>query len=239
MLVSWFSAGVSSFIATYLIKDEVDKIIYCHIEDQHPDTLRYVTDCEKILCRKIEILKSPYGNVDNVQKQFRFINSAYGNKCTEILKKRVRKEWETGKKNLTYVWGFDFNERHRKEQTEESMPEVNHIFPLIDHQLTKQECHGMAAKLGVKRPKMYDLGYHNNNCIGCPKGGMGYWNKIRVDFPEVFEKRARREREIGHTCLKDANGPIYLEELDPNRGRFEEEIMEDCNIICQLKIHRL
>ena len=33
------------------------------------------------------------------------------------------------------------------------------------------------------------MGYNNNNCIGCIKGGMGYWNKIRVDFPEVFEKR--------------------------------------------------
>ncbi len=37
---------------------------------------------------------------------------------------------------------------------------------------------------------MYDLGYPNNNCIGCVKGGMGYWNKIRKDFPEVFQKRA-------------------------------------------------
>ena len=37
------------------------------------------------------------------------------------------------------------------------------------------------------RPLMYDLGYPNNNCIGCVKGGMGYWNHIRKDFPEVFE----------------------------------------------------
>ena len=81
---------------------------------------------------------------------------------------------------------------------------------------------------------MYDLGYSNNNCVGCPKGGIGYWNKIRVDFPEVFELRAKREREIGHTCLKDKNGPIYLDELDPNRGRMEDEIMEECSIFCQI-----
>ncbi|GKX32351.1 hypothetical protein SH1V18_48310 [Vallitalea longa] len=236
MLVSWFSAGVSSFIATYLMRDKIDKILYCHIEDQHPDTLRFINDCEKALGYKIEKIQSPYKNVDSVQKQFQFINSAYGNKCTEILKKRVRKQWEYGKKNLTYIWGFDLNEKHRKEQIEASMPQCDHIFPLIDHQLTKQECHGMLKELKIKRPKMYDLGYHNNNCIGCPKGGMGYWNKIRIDFPEVFLKRAKREREIGHTCIKDINGPIYLDELDPNRGRFEEEIMEDCDIICQLKM---
>ena len=37
MKISWFSAGVSSFISTYLLKDEVDEIIYFHIEDQHED----------------------------------------------------------------------------------------------------------------------------------------------------------------------------------------------------------
>ena len=32
--VSWFSAGVSSAVATKLIIDEVDRIIYTHIDDQ-------------------------------------------------------------------------------------------------------------------------------------------------------------------------------------------------------------
>lgn len=79
---------------------------------------------------------------------------------------------------------------------------------------------------------MYDMGYRNNNCIGCVKGGMGYWNKIRRDFPEVFARRARQEREIGHTCI---NG-IYLDELDPNRGRMEDEVLEECGIACYLAL---
>ena len=59
---------------------------------------------------------------------------------------------------------------------------------------------GISERLGIKRPIMYDLGYSNNNCIGCVKGGMGYWNKIREDFPEVFQARAKLEREIGRSC---------------------------------------
>jgi len=59
---------------------------------------------------------------------------------------------------------------------------------------------------------------------------MGYWNKIRVDFPEVFSERAKQERAIGHTCIKG----VYLDELKPSRGRLSDEIMEDCSIICQL-----
>ena len=232
MLVSWFSAGVSSFIATYLEKDNVDKIIYCHIDDQHQDTMRFVKDCEKALGKEIEIMQSRYKSVDNVIQQFRFINSAYGAKCTEILKKRVRKEWEYGKKDLVYIWGYDCSERRRANRLLEAMPEQQHIFPLIERNLTKEDCHGMLVELGIKRPAMYELGYRNNNCIGCVKGCMGYWNKMRQDFPDVFARRAKQEREIGHSCIQG----IFLDELDPDRGRFENEVMEDCSIMCQMSI---
>ena len=230
MIVSWFSAGVSSFIATYIEKENIDKILYTHIDDQHIDTMRFLKDCEIALNKDIEILQSQYKSVNDVVKQFRFINSPYGAKCTQILKKRVRKEWEHGKEDLTYIWGYDIEEKARAERLEESMPEFKHKFPLIERQLKKEDCHGILKELGIKRPLMYDLGYKNNNCIGCVKGGMGYWNKIRKDFPEIFKERALLEREIGASCLRE----IYLDELDPDRGRFEDEIMEDCNIICQL-----
>ena len=56
---------------------------------------------------------------------------------------------------------------------------------------------------------MYDMGYPNNNCIGCVKGGMGYWNHIRKDFPEVFDSRAKLEREdFGYSTNKYNEGTI-------------------------------
>ena len=169
---------------------------------------------------------------ENVIKQFRYNNGPYGAKCTEVLKKRVRKEWEDAHKDfdITYVWGFDIDEKHRAERLDESMSEFKHEYPLIERMLTKQDAHAILDRLGIKRPVMYDLGYSNNNCVGCVKGGMGYWNKIRVDFPEVFDRMAKLEREVGHSCI---NG-IYLDELDPQRGRMEDEIMQDCGIMCYL-----
>lgn len=85
------------------------------------------------------------------------------------------------------------------------------------------------------RPRMYELGYPNNNCIGCVKGGMGYWNRIRKDFPEVFERRAQLERLVGYSILKESDGtPLYLDELVPNRGDMNTEIFPDCGIMCYL-----
>lgn len=167
MKVCWFSTGISSFMAAYLTPD-LDEIIYTHVPDQHPDSIRFLHDCEKLLGKKITILQNTeYRDVNDLIIKRRCVNTPFGAPCTMIL----------------------------------------------------------------KRPIMYDLGYTNNNCIGCVKGGMYYWNKIRKDFPEVFEKRAKIEREIGHSCIKG----VYLDELDPSRGRKQDEISEDCGIACELK----
>ena len=234
MKVSWFSAGASSFIATYLERHTIDKIIYIHIDNQHEDSMRFVKDCEKILEGPIEILQSRYLSVENVIQQFNYIRSPHHALCTDILKKRVRKEWESKQTEpLTYVWGFDFDEKDRAERLLQGMPEQSHIFPLINKILSKKDVHGLTSQLGIKRPMMYDLGYNNNNCIGCIRGGMGYWNKIRVDFPEVFERMALLERKVNARCLKEC----FLDELDPNRGRHTMEVLEDCSIFCQLAIN--
>lgn len=234
--VCWISAGVSSFIAGYLERDTINKFIYIDIDDQHPESMRFIKDIEKVLGKPIEILKSHYSNVKNAVRGaggYFMINRKFA-PCTNYLKKRVRKEWEYQHReyDITYVWGMDADEKSRAERLAETMFEFNHSFPLIERSLTKADAHGMCRELGVKRPLMYDLGYNNNNCLGCVKGGMGYWNKIRVDFPEVFESRAKLEREFNSSILKEC----YLDELDPKRGRMSEEIMEDCSIFCMLNL---
>ena len=62
-------------------------------------------------------------------------------------------------------------------------------------------------------PEMYHLGYHNNNCVGCVKGGMAYWNKIRVDFPGIFDRMAVLERKLGRSCLKSTFWTALIQPL--------------------------
>jgi len=227
LVVSWFSAGVSSAVATKTANP--DKIIYIDIDDQHPDTYRFLADCEKWFDMKIEVLKSPLGSVENTCYAASFIRGPHGAPCTTRLKKRERKLWEMDNPGQhTYVWGFDSNEKERAEGTKKAMPEYNHFFPIIDR--TKNEVHGILEHAGIKRPMMYDMGYPNNNCIGCVKGGMGYWNKIRDDFPEVFARRSAMERKIGAHLLKEC----YLDELEPGRGR-NKIVVPDCGIFCEIE----
>ena len=232
--VVWLSAGISSFIAGYLVKDTVDEWIYIDVKDQHPDSMRFVHDCEKILGKKVTILKSEkYEDVEDVCRKAGLINTPHGAPCTGMLKKQVRKEWEKrfmeehGHMNLTYVWGFDHKETKRAENMRTNFFEFDHEFPLIDKGMSKEDAHALSMSLGLKRPIMYDLGFPNNNCVGCVKAGQYTWNLVRKYFPEVFEKRAKLERELGCSCL---NG-IYLDELDPKAGR-PNEVVPDCSIFC-------
>jgi len=232
--ISWFSAGVSSAVATKLAIEQIDQIIYTHIDDQHPDTLRFVKECEAWFGKPVEIIQSPYKNVNNALLGAGgdgYVNGPHGAPCTRLLKRRVRKEWELEQSDkLRYIWGMDVNETHRIDGLISAMPQQDHIFPLVEQGITKGDAHKILKASHIKRPMMYELGYQNNNCIGCVKGGMGYWNQIRRDFPEVFKARAEIERRIGGTCIKG----VYLDELDENRGRFEEPICDECGIFCEL-----
>lgn len=231
----WFSAGVSSAVAAKLVLPELAEIIYTHIDDQHEDTLRFLHDCEKKwFGRPITILQSQYKTVEAAVEAggSAFVNGPTGAICTRWLKRRVRQDWEAqySMQTMTYFWGLDVDEKDRADRLCETMPYQQHRFPLIEAGLTKAHAHGILAKAGIRRPMMYDLGFHNNNCIGCVKGGMGYWNMIRVVFPQVFASRAAMERRIGGSCI---NG-TYLDELDPKRGRHEGPICPECGIACEL-----
>jgi len=240
--VSCFSAGVSSAVATKLAINEIDVILYTHIDDQHEDTMRFVKDCEAWFGKQVQVIQSPYRCVENVVigLGYPWINGGGGASCTKFLKRRVRKEWELNHedKKITYFWGMDVDETKprpprmisRVDGIVDAMPKQNHRFPLVERKMTKVMAHEVLRASGIHRPQMYDLGYQNNNCVGCVKGGMWYWNKIRKDFPEVFKARAELERKVGASCI---NG-VYLDELDPNRGRADEYIDDECGIMCEL-----
>jgi len=231
--VMWFSAWVSSAVAAKMSISEIDQIFYIHIDDQHRDTLRFVKDCELWLGKPIEILRSIHETVENACYSSGgrgYINGPSGAACTKFLKKKVRADWEKDQVDeLRYIWGMDSNEQERLDRLFTTMPEYDHVAPLIKHGITKKHAHEILNASGIKRPKMYDLGYHNNNCVGCVNGGMGYWNHIRVDFPEVFEARAKMERKIKATCIKG----VFLDELDPERGRHAPPIVDECGIFCE------
>ncbi len=152
--------------------------------------------------------------------------------CTAELKKKVRRDFQ--KPDDIHVFGYTSEEQHRADRFREQNIEVDLRTPLIDYNLTKDDCIAMVQRAGIELPAMYKLGYRNNNCIGCVKGGMGYWNKIRRDFPDTFDRMAKVERKLNISILRSENEPVYLDELDPTRGNHADEPSFECSLLCTI-----
>lgn len=238
-VISWWSGGITSAVACRLALEKYKnvRLIYIETGSHHPDSLRFKTDCEKWYGQEIETWQNgKYKNHFEVLLKERYVNGPAGAKCTKELKKNVRAKIEAELNWSNQVWGFEFEKKeiNRAIRFQEQYPHTNSLFPLIENKLNKNECAGIVQSAGIEIPEMYKLGYNNNNCIGCVKGGAGYWNKIRVDFPDVFKKMAETEREIKATCLKDERGKIYLDELNPKAGNPSDIVTGECGVFCQV-----
>lgn len=216
-VVFWYSHGAASTVAIIKglekLKKENDSreivIAYCHVKDEHPDSIRYCKEVEKVIGRPIKFLinEKYQGSVDEVIKKTRYMAGVRGARCTAELKKQVRREFE--EPDDLNVFGFHVGEEHRLDNLIDSEPLGEFWAPLIEEGITKQECLDYVSSLGIEIPKMYQMGYNNNNCIGCLKAsGAGYWNKIRNDFPDVFYKRAEQERLINVALTKVSVGTL-------------------------------
>ena len=236
-IVSWFSCGAASAVATKLMLQEEDPVIiaYCYVKEEHDDNMRFLHDCEKWFGQEVLILKNEKykGSCHEVFKK-QFFNTPHGSPCTRELKQKVRLNFQ--QPNDIIVFGYTAEEEERLNTFIDRNPEVPVRAPLVEQGITKEDVLAMIERADIELPVMYKLGYEHNNCVGCVKGGMGYWNKIRVDFPNEFTAYAELERERGYTILKDRNGPIYLDELDPKRGRMSDEPKIQCGILCEAAI---
>jgi hypothetical protein len=243
-VLSWWSAGVTSAVACKMAIElyENVELYYVHIDTAHEDNVRFKAECEQWYGREIKQVKSKkYKDQFDVIAKTGMVNSPEGARCTLELKKNVRFEIEElNSLNLfndrvisNQVWGYEYDlaQVNRAIRHGQQYPNQNALFPLIEKGITKENCAGKLMSVGIELPKMYQLGYTNNNCIGCVKGGMGYWNKIRVDFPQHFDRMAKLERQVGYSCI---NG-VFLDELKPTQGRMAKEVIPSCGLICDIE----
>jgi 3'-phosphoadenosine 5'-phosphosulfate sulfotransferase (PAPS reductase)/FAD synthetase len=233
-----FSCGAASAVATKLAlrkygQDRVE-VNYCDPGSEHPDNKRFMADCERWFGRKVIVLRSDkYADTWAVWEGERFIASRHGAPCTGFLKRQPSLTF--GRPTDILVLGYTCEETDRFELLQKQDFERTIEAPLIEAGLTKADCLGMIERAGIELPVMYRLGFRNNNCIGCPKGGRGYWNMIRKHFPIAFDRMAKLQRELDVSFWLEPDGsPLYLDQLDPNRGVQHDEPDIECSVMCHI-----
>ena len=238
-IVCWFSCGAASAVATKLaIAQNAGKkplvIVYTAVKEEHPDNARFLKDCEKWFNYPITVIENEKygGSIVKVFDAVKFMGGIAGAPCTMHLKKDMRRKFEQpGDIN---VFGYTAEESDRINRWIDSNADKKIWDILGESGLTHEDCLGMIHRAGIELPVMYKLGYKHNNCIGCVKGGVGYWNKIRKDFPEVFAQRVEQEQRIGARLIKINEERTSLANLPPDAGSYETEPEIQCGIMCEL-----
>ena len=165
----------------------------------------------------------------------RFIKGRHGASCSRALKRDLLNGFLRHDDEI--VLGLTADEQHRLDRIIDANSDLRVRAPLIERGLTKADCLAIVERAGIELPAMYRLGFRNANCIGCCKGGAGYWNKVRTEFPLIFARAALIEEAIGpsaYMLFDEATKERYpLRDLKPGRGRLDEPSIE-CGIFCEM-----
>lgn len=243
-IVCQFSCGAASAVATKLALAEYGDrcvVVNAFVQEEHEDNRLFLADCESWFCVPITVLKDElYGaSAVEVFRRVGYINGPRGADCTNRIKRGLLNKWS--QPGDVMVLGFTAEEADRLEDFVERNPDRPVIAPLVEKGLTKADTLAMVERAGIVLPVMYRMGYSNANCIGCVKGGIGYWRGIRQDFPEHFERVAAAEDVIDNPnawILRHRSGPLkgkrfplrHLPDGPANRG----EVLPSCGLICEM-----
>lgn len=259
----WVSGGVTSAVAVKIALDLFGKdncrLVFIDTFNEDEDTYRFIENCEEWYGKKVEVITAigdKFKNIEDVWMEYNSLNIAIGAKCSSTLKRDVRESWQRGNKNIKrHVFGFDISEPRRARAMRLNNPHIDPVFPLLMYGYSKEDCIKIVEDQGILVPRMYYLGFNNNNCFktGCVQGGVGYWQKIQREFPEKFNKMAEVEHKLTNrkgkpvtmlrTNITKSNKERYPLFLKPHpdypelplfknqKGREPKPLME-CNGFC-------
>lgn len=234
-IICWWSGGITSAVACKialdLFKDKNEcRVIMIDTGNEDEDTYRFKTDCEKWYGQLIEVITEigkDYESIQDVWIKHKSLNVATGAICSTQLKRRVREKWQDVNEFDYQIFGFEFDKKecNRALGLHKNHPKAKGIYPLLMMAYDKDDCLRIVQEAGIEIPKMYQLGFRNNNCFktGCVQGGIGYWQKMERDFPAKFEAMAEMEHKL--TALRGE--PVTMLKDQSNEAK---KIVEETGI---------
>lgn len=241
-IVAQFSCGAASAVATKLAIAQHPEVhvLNAFLLEEHADNRRFAADCERWFGQPITVLRNEKfdGSAVRVFKYKQYMMGPNGAPCSRLLKRDLLDKWK--QPGDVMVFGYTAEEQDRLDDFRGNFPDRPVLAPLIDAGLTKDDCKAMVLRAGIELPLMYRLGYDNANCIGCVKGGEGYWRAIREDFPEQFEAMCLLQDEIGPGSwfLRYRSGPRENERFPlrdlPGGAPRRNERLPSCSFFCEI-----
>jgi hypothetical protein len=231
----WFSCGAASAVAAHLALQKYPhaEVIYNDVmATEHPDNERFLRNIESWIGVQVMRLKSDkYATVDDVFMQRKYMAGIKGAPCTVEMKRIPRYRYQ--QPTDLHIFGLTADEPNRIRDYEAANPEMELEWVLQGAGITKKRCYQIIEDAGIKLPTMYSLGFKNNNCLGCVKAtSPAYWERTRINFPGVFNRRVEQSRKLNVRLARYKGQRVFLDQLPfVNDDQTPEEDI-DCGPIC-------
>lgn len=202
--VVMFSGGLGSYFTAKRVaeKENIEDIILLFTDTltEDEDLYRFMDETVKQL--GVTFIKLADGrDVWQVFKDTRYIGNSRIAPCTRILKQELAKKWikQNFEPNEVVLYvGIDWTEIHRLEKIKINWSPYEIQAPLCEEPyISRGEMSEQLKSLGIKQPRLYDLGFSHNNCGGfCVKAGQGHFKNLYEKMPERYLYHERKEQEM-------------------------------------------
>jgi len=192
-------------------------------------------DCETWFGKLVEcICSEKYHDTWDVWERRKYISGVSGAPCTVELKVAPRLLFQ--RPTDVHVFGYtaDAPDVDRATRLRETYPELSIKTPLIECGLTKAACLAMLNNIGIRIPALYELGFHNNNCIPCCKAtSPDYWALVRKHFPQQFERMAKLSRSLNARLTRLGHDRAFIDEI-PDDWPTTLPVTPACDFLCHI-----
>ncbi|GLF98271.1 phosphoadenosine phosphosulfate reductase domain-containing protein [Streptomyces yaizuensis] len=227
-----FSGGIGSALTAVRVAEQRGTqnmvLLIADTRAEDPDLWRFSDDIARLLGLRLTVVRDGRDPWEVFADQ-RFLGNDRLAPCTFVLKQKPCRRWMSEHappgETIAYV-GIEPNDRDRRR-----IPAIARNwhpwrteFPLADGpDATKGELLDEVRALGVRPPRLYELGFPHNNCFGsCVRAGQRQWKHLLTTLPERYAHAETKEEELRGllgdvAILRDRRGgtsrPLPLAEL--------------------------
>ena len=147
-------------------------------------------------------------NVWEVFRDKRFIGNTRIDPCSKILKRDLIRDWMDANlepANTVVYLGIDWTEEDRFQRARPRWEPWVLEAPLCEPPyVDKEDVLAAMEAAGIRRPRLYDLGFVHNNCGGfCVKAGRAQFKLLLEQLPERYAYHEQQEADFREAIGKD------------------------------------
>jgi 3'-phosphoadenosine 5'-phosphosulfate sulfotransferase (PAPS reductase)/FAD synthetase len=251
--VVMFSGGGTSWLTAKRVVErhgpERVTLLFADTKMEDEDLYRFLAEAEEnvgVPITRIADGRDPW----QVFEDERMIGNTRVDPCSKILKRKLMRRWlEENRRPIdTVVYlGYGWQEIHRVEKAEHHWDPWHVEAPLFEPPLLeKEEILQLMEAQGIRRPRLYELGFEHNNCGGfCVKAGQAQFELLLRTMPDRYryhersEERLRKKWGKDVAILRDRRGgttkPMtmraFRERLEAQPSLFDNEDWGACSCL--------